>query len=351
MFIVCFMMFFLLLLTGNIFFNLTGGVLISLFALIFLVVVIVHSIQSLVHQRENRSTNILAIVFAVVAIPVLLVPLIFNLMMQTKYSLVTGSTATPSYKMAFLSYNAFGRAIAFGEKYEVHEINGIKVYYPVHEKEQQKLIDTTIDAITVNEALFNDYFGKQSNEGLRVKISGLLLEETHVENGYYNQVEKQIYLQIPLKQVGWQFLYDTMVHEYAHYRFHMAVLGKEGGTEYFPSWFGEGIATHLEYVDKDSEEIMEELEEKKWLPFDEIAFNTHWDEKRLDERYHPYFQSRMFIDKLVDQEGPEVIMEIIEKTIEYYSFEQAFLIVVGKTTEEFGDEVIQDIELMINEKK
>src|SRR6476619_5378607 len=90
-FVVCLILFFGLLLTGNIFFNLTGGILITLLAFIFLVIVIVLSIQSLVHQRKNRSTKILAIVFAVVAIPVLLIPLIFNLLMQAQYSLVTGS--------------------------------------------------------------------------------------------------------------------------------------------------------------------------------------------------------------------------------------------------------------------
>ncbi|MFC4410488.1 hypothetical protein ACFOZY_08630 [Chungangia koreensis] len=347
-FVVCLILFFVLLLTGNIFFNLTGGVIISLLAFVFIIIVIVYSIQSLVYQRKKRSTNILAIVFAVAAIPVLFVPLILNILIQTQFSLVTGSALTPSYKVAILSYNAIGQAIAFEEKYEMLEIEGIKVHYPSHEKEHQKLIETTMDAIHDNETMFNDYFGKQSNDGLNVKISGLLVEETHFESGYYRSEEKQIYLPIPLKQSGWQSLYETMVHEYAHYRFHMAVLEKGGDPKYFPSWFKEGISTHLQFIDEDLN--IEEMKEKELLPFDEIAFDIHWDEKRLDERYHPYFQSKKLVDKLVDQEGLEVIMEIVDKTIEYHSFEQAFLIVVGETTEDFGNEVIRDIEQRINGK-
>lgn len=341
-FFVCLILFFVLLLTGNIFFNLTGGILISLLGLVFLITVIAHSTLSIVYQKNKRSTNISAIVFGVLAIPVLFVPLIFNLLMQTQYSLVTGSTS-PSYKIAFLSYNAIGEAIAF-EKYEMQEIDGIEVYSPSFEKEKQKLINTVMDAITDNEMLFNDYFGRQSNEGLRVKMSGLLLEETHVVNGYYHQAEKQIYAQIPTKMVGWQSLYDTMVHEYAHYRFHMAVRKKGSSMEHFPFWFNEGIATHIQYIDKDININEEVFREKEWSPFDEIGFEDDWNEKVLDVRYDPYFQSKMFIDKLINQQGPDVIMEIVSLTSILGSFEQAFDITVGKSYEDFGNEVIKDIE-------
>lgn len=330
---------------GTLFLSFSGMLIPGLILMIVLLGMIVKDTYCWIKRKRPWTTNVKRISFSMIGIAALFFALAVSSSFDSQYKLLTDSPLSPKLKINLLSHTLVGHAI-WDEDYESVKEDEIEFYYPVEEENYQLLIDRALTEIEEHETIFEEYFGSPKKMDLRIKFSNLLDKDQRIEGGYYVGEEIQIYLLSPIEQMGWERWDSIVVHEYSHYLFDMTVREKGLTSSNFPQWFDEGIATHL----ADDKRFRNEGKEKEWVPFKDLAFYEWWQEKRIDERYDPYFQAQMFIDRLVELKGPEVILDIIDKTAQHHSFESAFLLVVGEKTEDFGDKVIQEIEQMKAEK-
>ncbi|WP_270181142.1 collagenase [Alkalihalobacillus sp. CinArs1] len=162
-----------------------------------------------------------------------------------------------------------------------------------------------------------------------------LSELSHVE-GFYDRFSMMIGVLVDDKQGvvegDEKALYHfqrKILHEYTHYALDRKVEVTNAGLHFYPLWFQEGVA---DYVANKGSII--ETWDYELVPFDQLITHEQWEEAGAREMTDVYRQSYFTVTYVIEENGEEVIKEIIDATSESGDFEQSFENITGLS---YGD--------------
>src|SRR5690606_22724485 len=103
---------------------------------------------------------------------------------------------------------------------------------------------------------------------------------------------------------NWELI---LVHEYSHYQSHL--FSKQNGLSItrLPSWFEEGIADYF----ADDSIGWYDLERIELIDFHDLDSQRDFDNASTS-KYDPYAQSFLAVESLVEENGEELILELLE---------------------------------------
>jgi len=130
--------------------------------------------------------------------------------------------------------------------------------------------------------------------------------------------------------VNFDTLKNTIYHEFTHYLVYVLAKNKQ-----VPIWFNEGIAQYFEPEHNGKKQLSRGInfyKKNKMLSFDDIESIKTLD---YESFYDAYTQSVFMIKYLIDLNGENRILSILEKTGNGMRFENAFVEVIGSSQKEY----------------
>ncbi|WP_371018003.1 collagenase [Pseudalkalibacillus sp. JSM 102089] len=144
------------------------------------------------------------------------------------------------------------------------------------------------------------------------------------------------------KETPLYFFQKRILHEYTHYALDQKVADTPLGLDKYPLWFQEGIA---EYISNDQTTI--EVSDFKLLTYDQLRSHEQWAAAREQKETDVYDQSYFTIKFLIDEQGEEVIEEIIDSTNDSGDFKESFADVTGLDY----DRLYEKLEIKLGKEK
>lgn len=218
------------------------------------------------------------------------------------------------------------------------EIDGMTFYFapgsdPLEEMEQ------LVELVETNHPKLERELGGKSDAAVSFVLYGEELDMPIREtiqaeySGFYKEHDQTIHLPLPIDEV-------SVIHEYAHHLF-FSIAGERGvGSFEIPVWFAEGVATYLS--EKEQELPFDAYDPIKYAPFERLENPGGW-ENHLPEPYHPYTQSRAFVEFIINDKRESVLPEIFAG-MEYSSFESSIEKVTGKTVKDYESQFLARFE-------
>lgn len=218
------------------------------------------------------------------------------------------------------------------------EINGITFYFAPGSEPLEEM-ELLVGLVETNRPQLERELGGETDAPVSFVLYGENLDMPIREtieaeySGFYKEHDQTIHLPLPIDKV-------SAMHEYTHHLF-FGIAEERGmySTE-IPVWFSEGVATYLS--EKGHTLPYDLMQTAEYVAFGKLEEPGGW-ENNLAFPQDPYFQSRAFMEYLVDEEGEGVVKEIfgdMEHTIFSKSFEQ----VTGKTVKEYELKFFSDFE-------
>ncbi|MEZ0481564.1 tetratricopeptide repeat protein [Planococcus sp. SSTMD024] len=261
------------------------------------------------------------------------------LLYDVEYDMTEATELAPGEKLAYY------RQLITGEDGSVDlatlaskEIDGITFYFapgsePLEEMKQlAELVETSHPQLERE-------LGGETNAPVSIVLYGAGLDmpirETIEEEygGFYKEHDQTIHLPLPIDKV-------SAVHEYAHHLFFGIAEERGMYSSEIPVWFIEGVATYLS--EKGHTLPYDSIQTAEYVTFEKLKEPGGW-ENNLAFPQDPYFQSRAFIEYLVDEEGGNVVKKIFGN-MEHMTFSKSFEQVTGKTVKDYEMEFFKEFE-------
>ncbi|MCA0987283.1 collagenase [Guptibacillus algicola] len=219
----------------------------------------------------------------------------------------------------------------------------VTVYVDDQDTDLFPVMEETLDkAKSLNEQLLGEI--KERNVDLLLFSDQEEFERmSDLENvsGYYQNFGMLIGVRVDDKQgilernEGAAYFFEqAILHEYTHYAFDRKVEMAGHGLHSYPLWFQEGVA---DYIANDGTTV------EPWnfdlVPFDQLCTHEQWRDARKRKMTDVYRQSYFAVTHVIEENGEDVIKEIIKATSESGDFESSFIDVTGLTYEELVEEV------------
>lgn len=261
------------------------------------------------------------------------------LLYDVEYDMTEATELTPEEKVTYY------RRMITGEDGSIDlatldskEINGITFYFAPGSEPLEEM-ELLVGLVETNRPQLERELGGETDAPVSFVLYGENLDMPIREtieaeySGFYKEHDQTIHLPLPIDKV-------SAMHEYTHHLF-FGIAEERGmySTE-IPVWFSEGVATYLS--EKGHTLPYDLMQTAEYVAFGKLEEPGGW-ENNLAFPQDPYFQSRAFMEYLVDEEGEGVVKEIfgdMEHTIFSKSFEQ----VTGKTVKEYELKFFSDFE-------
>lgn len=261
------------------------------------------------------------------------------LLYDVEYDMTEATELTPEEKLTYY------RRLITGEDGSIDlatldskEINGITFYFAPGSEPLEEM-ELLVDLVETNHPQLERELGGETDAPVSFVLYGeefdMPIRETIEEeySGFYKEHDQTIHLPLPIDEVA-------VIHEYMHHLFYSIAEERGMYSSEIPVWFAEGVATYLS--EKGHTLPYDLIQNTEYVTFAKLEEPGGW-ENNLAFPQDPYFQSRAFMEYLVDEEGEDVVKEIfgdMEHTIFSKSFEQ----VTGKTVKEYELEFFSEFE-------
>lgn len=213
------------------------------------------------------------------------------------------------------------------EELEQARHEGITFYYEKGSYPTEE-IEQILSYIEGKKQFLERDLGGKTDAAVSIVLYGDSMEMAERESiqqqysGFYDESEKTIHLPLPVDQT-------TLAHEYTHHLFLNIARQRGIYTSDIPSWFVEGVATHLSEKETSLSRTM--MEDTEYVGFQDLETPGQW-ENHLQAPYSPYFQSGSFMRYLAAQEGPDILSRIFGE-MRHSSVQESFEKVTGKTVQ------------------
>ncbi|MFS0655069.1 hypothetical protein [Bacillus sp. 179-C3.3 HS] len=215
----------------------------------------------------------------------------------------------------------------------------IRIYY---EQREEAFVDLTIEALQKAKKRTASVLQFDANKPLDIiyfddketieQFAGI----QHI-TGFYSDREQMIGLYpdkraelLRKEPLPFYFFQTLFIHEYAHFVFYEKVHAYEISPVIFPLWFHEGIAEWMAY------DVLNATSERfDVIPFQALHSDQDWQESRVIYETDVYVQSYYMIYELVQQNGRDIIHEIVEETAKTGDFARGFEQATGKLLTDF----------------
>lgn len=329
---------------ATLYLNILGGFILSTILLATLILLIIHAVISLFNKKRRISTNILILLLSVLLIPFTNLLPVGNAMTYFYHPFLSKGELTPTKKIGYVEMLLTGNisSAALMEEYKEVDREGLTFYLPDN-SDYSKWIEI-VNSVMKDSGDFRDEFWV-GNRAANIRIvftKDLGSERDFNTFGKYQIVDKSIHLKVPSTLEEESMFKSTVLHEITHLDYYETAERSGVDAENLPMWFTEGIAS---YVDASyTITHIDEFKDVKWVPFDELKLAQEWGQK-LIAPYHPYLQSRLFVQELVNRYDSGIILNLIKESKEN-GFDHAFEQLTGETVESFGQGVIEKAETL-----
>lgn len=261
------------------------------------------------------------------------------LLYDVEYDMTEATELTPEEKVTYY------RRLITGEDGSIDlatldskEINGITFYFAPGSEPLEEM-ELLVGLVETNRPQLEHELGGETDAPVSFVLYGENLDVPIREtieaeySGFYKEHDQTIHLPLPIDEVA-------AIHEYTHHLFYSIAEERGMYSSEIPVWFSEGVATYLS--EKGHTLPYDLMQTAEYVAFGKLEEPGGW-ENNLAFPQDPYFQSRAFMEYLVDEEGEGVVKEIfgdMEHTIFSKSFEQ----VTGKTVKEYELKFFSDFE-------
>ncbi|MGE6204379.1 collagenase [Guptibacillus hwajinpoensis] len=216
---------------------------------------------------------------------------------------------------------------------DMQSYQNVSVYIDKQDNDLVPLIEDTIDwAKTKNKEILGNIKDRNvdiiffSNEKDFQNISTL-----DSVSGYYDPFGLYIGIKIDDKEgvlhgkeTPLYFFQKSILHEFTHYTFDRKVEGTKTPMNQYPVWFQEGIADYIA-----NDRTIVEASDFEFVTYDQLRSYEQWKTARKQDGTDVYDQSYFTIKFLIDENGENVIEEIIDATSNSGDFKKSFEDVTG----------------------
>ncbi|MFC0271157.1 hypothetical protein ACFFIX_06795 [Metabacillus herbersteinensis] len=285
------------------------------------------------------------------------------MLMLTSVSLFLSLTVI--FFINYMLLNEFGHSMTFQDKIDLYSspfkntthspknyqslksdrdtlelLQHVTVYHLDEEKGIIPIIEDALkEAILLNNRVFGEVENPQVDLLLHSTSAELTTYTSMVDTmGYYDESRDMMGVAInnydgvlSKNEAAYYYFYNTIMHEYTHYR--MQTFIKENGLYLYrvPIWFHEGVA---EYIGMNGVR-------SGYYPFEEVnltGLSTHeqWDSYRSEE-FDVYTQGHFAVLYLVDTYGEDIVSMIITETAKLNDFEKGFKKATGISVNELNE--------------
>ncbi|MFL2105925.1 peptidase MA family metallohydrolase [Desemzia sp. FAM 23991] len=293
---------------------------------------------------KSRTSNSLAIIATLVFSVTTLILAGLNMgLYQVEEYITEGKTLSVQQKLTY--YKQFTGTEAEEtvnlEELSRQEIGTLTFYYEEGE-EIQETIDQAVEVIQQNQTELQNFVGGEAQKPVGVVFYSATDQAFQTEDtgwgkdGFYSTDTHLIHLPLPLDKT-------VLIHEYTH---HLIQTVKEEQQIFplaIPVWLEEGTASYL--AEKNHEILSEFISQTEYISFRELESQGGWESYQRDA-YDPYFQSRGFVQYLVQKEGENIIQRMFRNISTSSSFDEALQQETGKNLEEYEEAFFNDFKLL-----
>ena len=216
---------------------------------------------------------------------------------------------------------------------DLQSYQNVSVYIDKQDNDLVPLIKDTIDwAKTKNKEILGDIKDRDvdiiffNNEKDFQNISTL-----DSVSGYYDPFGLYIGIKIDDKkgilngkETPLYFFQKSILHEFTHYTFDRKVEGTKTPMNQYPVWFQEGVADYIA-----NDRTIVEASDFEFVTYDKLRSYEQWKTARKQDGTDVYDQSYFTIKFLIDENGENVIEDIINATSNSGDFKKSFEDVTG----------------------
>ena len=216
---------------------------------------------------------------------------------------------------------------------DMQSYQNVSVYIDKQDNDLVPLIKDTIDwAKTKNKEILGDIKDRDvdiiffNNEKDFQNISTL-----DSVSGYYDPFGLYIGIKIDDKkgilngkETPLYFFQKSILHEFTHYTFDRKVEGTKTPMNQYPVWFQEGVADYIA-----NDRTIVEASDFEFVTYDKLRSYEQWKTARKQDGTDVYDQSYFTIKFLIDENGENVIEDIINATSNSGDFKKSFEDVTG----------------------
>lgn len=289
---------------------------------------------------KSRASNSLAIIASLVFSVTTLILAGLNMgLYQVEEYITEGQTLSVQQKLTYYKqFTGTGAEETVNlEELSRQEIGTLTFYYEEGE-EIQETIDQAVEIIQQNQTELQKFVGVEAQNPVGVVFYSTTDHVFQTEDtgwgtdGFYSTDNHLIHLPLPLDKT-------VLIHEYTH---HLVQTAKEEQQIFpldIPVWLEEGTASYL--AEKNHEILSEAISQTEYISFRELESQGSWESYQRDT-YNPYFQSRTFVQYLVQKEGADIIQRLFRNIGTSASFDEALQQETGKSVEEYEEAFFND---------
>lgn len=308
-----------------------GWVLLALALSCFMLFSIIGLFKPRIHPVKKRVSNLFILFTSLLILPTTFVVFLLNMALYEEEEYMTEGT-TLTVKQKIDSYKRLAGLIS-NQKVDIGKLNttvldGITFYHEEIDVNSEDLV-AAVQIIRSYDAEYGEVFGVADvapvkmvlyNGTSKMPVAGV---DGGEYDAFYQPKDQTIHISMPLNE-------KLLIHEYTHHLFTVGAEKSGISAAEIPLWFEEGVASYLE--SEDSLLDPKTLEEMEYASFQDLEKYGEW-ERHLETGYSPYFQSRNFIQYLIEKEGNDIIQRLFAGMTNSNIYE-TFETETGKTFEQ-----------------